>query len=375
MKIIIGGDLVPTESNKELFVGADTSSLLGKKLLEIWQNADLRIFNLETPLADIKTPIKKAGPNLITSTSAAKGIKALNPSLISLANNHIMDHGNEGLKSTQKILQEYEIPYIGVGKNLKDASKAFIIEKDGKKVGIYACAEHEFSIATEEESGANPFDPLESLDHVRELKEKCECVIVLYHGGKEHYRYPTPLLQKTCRKLVAKGADIVICQHSHCIGCFEEYESGTIIYGQGNFIFDDVDDEFWNNSLLINISLEDKVRVSYIPIEKNGAAIQVASDSEGAKILEDFNKRSAEILVKGAIEKKYSNFAKQMVVIYLSHLSGYGKWRYRIHRYLFRGKLLKRRYSKKTKQLQNIIECEAHQELMLEGLKTLVNKQ
>lgn len=371
MKIIIAGDLVPTESNKNLFDSGNLTSLIGDKLLEIWQNADERIFNLEVPLTDLKTPIEKAGPNLMAHTSTAKGIKALNPSIISLANNHIMDHGIKGLESTLQILNSFEIPCVGAGNNLKDAHKTAIIEKEGKKIGIYACAEHEFSIATEKKAGANPFDPFESLDHIQELKEKCDYVIVLYHGGKEHYRYPSPLLQKTCRKIVKNGADIVVCQHSHCIGCFEDYEGGTIIYGQGNFIFDDVDDEFWNNSLLVQILLEDRIRIKYIPIVKNGAGIQLAEESIGAKILEDFHKRSIEILADGVVEAKYSAFAKEMVAMYLSYLAGYGKWRYRIHRYLFRGKLLKFRYSKKTKELRNIIECEAHQELLLEGLKNL----
>lgn len=53
------------------------------------------------------------------------------------------------------------------------------------------------------------------------------------------------LVQKTCQKFVQKGADFVICQHNQCICCKEEYKSGTIIYGQGNFLFDKYDYEGW----------------------------------------------------------------------------------------------------------------------------------
>ena len=59
--------------------------------------------------------------------------------------------------------------------------------------------------------------------------------------------------------MVEKGVDLVICQHSHCIGCLEEYEESTIVYGQGNFIFDYSDSEFWESSLLIRISIENKI--------------------------------------------------------------------------------------------------------------------
>ena len=103
-----------------------------------------------------------------------------------------------------------------------EIKKYHIIEKDGLKVGIYVCAEHEFSIATEKLPGANPFDPLWSLDHIQKLKQQCDYVVVLYHGGKEEYRYPSPELQKVCRRISEKGADLVLCQHSNCVGCQEE---------------------------------------------------------------------------------------------------------------------------------------------------------
>ncbi|MFP3360883.1 CapA family protein, partial [Planococcus sp. SIMBA_143] len=85
-------------------------------------------------------------------------------------------------------------------------------------------------------------------------------------GGKEHYRYPSPYLQKICRKFVEKGADIVICQHSHAVGCFEEYHNSTIIYGQGNFVFDNSNIEFWQTSILVDINIKDGITIDYIPI-------------------------------------------------------------------------------------------------------------
>ena len=83
-----------------MFNNADTKALLGKELLSIWNSADIRIFNLEVPLTDTEDPIDKCGPNLIAPTSVIKGIKALEPSLLTLANNHIFDQGEQGLQST-----------------------------------------------------------------------------------------------------------------------------------------------------------------------------------------------------------------------------------------------------------------------------------
>lgn len=371
MTIIIAGDLVPTKSNIELFNNADIEKLLGEGLLSIWYNADIRIFNLEVPLSDKEDPIEKCGPNLIAPTSTIEGIKALQPSLITLANNHIFDQGINGLKSTKKVLQEYGIPFVGIGDNVIDASKPYIIKQDEFKIGVYACAEHEFSIATDNTPGANPFDPLESLDHIQNLKFECNYVIVLYHGGKEHYRYPSPYLQKVCRKMVEKGADLVVCQHSHCIGSYEKYRNSTIIYGQGNFIFDNSDNEYWRNSLLIKIEIGDHgIDINYIPIIKESNVIRLASKEVGQNIIASFQKRSMAIMKSGFVEEKYKELAGDKIESYLREISGMGKWVSRFDRYLLKSKILKHMFKKKRLLvLQNYIECEAHRELILAGLK------
>ena len=375
MKIIIGGDLVPTESNYDLFEKGDVETLLGEELLNTWRDSDIRIFNLEVPLTDESAPIEKCGPNLIAPTKTVKGIKALEPSLVLLANNHILDQGVKGLSSTRDVLSKIGIPYVGVGDNLAKAAEPCIIEKDGKKLGIYSCAEHEFSIATGSTSGANPFDPLESLDHILSLKNRCDFVIVLYHGGKEHYRYPSPCLQKVCRKMVEKGADLVITQHSHCIGCQEQYKNSTIVYGQGNFIFDHSESEFWKTSLLVEVNLGNSVEVDYIPIVKAEEKVRVAEAKKVEEILAAFNKRSREITSPGFVEKKYCEFAAQSVESYLRKLAGYGRWLSALDRKILGGLLLRRKYSKKKLlAIQNYIECEAHRETFASGVKSCIGE-
>lgn len=365
-KCIIGADIVPTESNANLFANADVETLIGNDIKNLLGSANFTIFNLEVPLTDSSTPIKKCGPNLIAPSKTIAGLKAINPHFFTLANNHILDQGEQGLNSTISLLNKSGIAYAGAGKELEEAAKPYIFEQDGKKIGIYCCAEHEFTIATENTPGANPFDPLNSLDHIMELKKKCDYVIVLYHGGKEHYRYPSPYLQKVCRKIVDKGADIVVCQHSHCIGCEEKWHEGTIVYGQGNFLFDADDNEFWNSSLLIELefSRENKVEIKYIPIRKKGNTVRLGDDSS---ILEGFKSRSKQIKDKKFIEENYYQFADFMSKNYYYRLSG------RISRFLpvriinklTNYILLKWIYGEREKlDIINCLECEAHRELL-----------
>lgn len=370
MRLIIGADLVPTESNAEFFKAGDAKTLIGKELLERFNNADYTIFNLEVPLTDKKHPIVKYGPNLIASTATIAGLKAINPHFFGLANNHILDQGVEGLESTIKVLDNAGIDYSGVGKNIDEASKPFIKKIGGKKIGIYCCAEHEYSIVTDSNPGANPFDPLESLDHIVELKKNVDYVIVLYHGGKEHYRYPSPYLQKVCRRLIDKGANLVVCQHSHCIGCEEKYGSGTIVYGQGNFLFDDSDNEFWQTGLLIE--LDEEFKVSYIPIVKDGNKVRFASERNKYEILDAFHKRSEEIKQPEFVNKNYATFAKQMEREYLFRFSGVlGRNIFVrvLNKFTSYGFMRKLYPTNSRLAIENAVDCEAHRELVIEVMR------
>lgn len=374
MKMILGGDLCPTRSNFELFSNADIGLLLGADLLEEWSSADLRIFNLETPLTDRTDPIVKSGPHLMAPTSTIKGIKALNPSVVSLANNHILDHGAQGLLSTTSLLKDHGIPFVGVGEDLSQASEPYILDAGNIRIGIYACAEHEFTIAGKNSPGANPFDPLESLDHISDLSSKCDHVIVLYHGGKEHFPYPSPHLQRSCRKMVEKGADLVVTQHSHCVGSLEEYLGGTIVYGQGNFIFNGPGGESWGTGLLLGISLGGGIRVEYIPVIQRGNGVRLADGIERQRILGDLRNRSLDIMEDGFIEKQYRDLARKEIKSYLRQFSGKSRFRSRVSdfmRWLMNGDI---KEMQRLSGVLNSIRCEAHRELVKEGLKEKISR-
>lgn len=371
MSLIIGADIVPTIENSLHFKNGNVEALVGDGLLDVLQKADYRVFNLETPLTDDDTPIDKWGPALRADCTTIAGIKKLGVDLFTLANNHIMDQGETGLTSTIDLLKKNEISYLGAGENLEQARKTFVKNIKGKRIGFYACAEHEFSIAREKNVGANPFDTLESFDHVVALKAECDYVVVLYHGGKEYYQYPSPLLQKVCRKFVEKGADLVVCQHSHCIGCEEKYANGTIVYGQGNFIFDDCNSPLAEHSLLIKI--EDDFSIDYLPLVKTANGARLATGKDSKKIIDAFKNRSAQIKEEGFVEKEYAKLASSMLQNYLLICSGFRHRKIcRILNHLTHGWVIKNLTSAYSKDellaLRNFIECEAHRELWIESL-------
>jgi poly-gamma-glutamate capsule biosynthesis protein CapA/YwtB (metallophosphatase superfamily) len=370
-RIVIGGDIVPTRSNFDMFMNGPVTALADNGILGLLHHSDYNIFNLEAPLTDTEKPILKYGPCLRAPTKTVNGLRELHISLLTLANNHILDQGEQGLIETKKILARYEINTVGAGNSLSDAMVPFVICHNGRNIGIYACAEHEFSIASAHTMGANPFDPLECFDHIMALKQKCDYVIVLYHGGKEHYRYPSPFLQKVCRKMLSKGADLVICQHSHCIGSYERYDKGMVIYGQGNFLFDDSASDFWKTGLLILVNMEKTVDVQFIPIIKHGSSVRLASEAEKQDIMNQFESRSQEILNGEFIQTNYEKYTKENIYSYLYGFSAWSTLHQKVDNRIFKRRGIKESYSQHSKmRLINYLECEAHRELILAGLKS-----
>ena len=378
LTICLGGDIVPTKINEQLFIAGDGKRLLGNELLNILASSDANIFNLETPLCDELEPIVKCGPNLHAKSDCVKGLKAMHITAVGCANNHTLDQGEKAMFHTEHLLKEQGIDVFGIGANLSEASKPYIIEKNGHRVGIYACAEHEFTIATETKAGANPYDALYSFDQVADLKSVCDYVIVMFHGGKEYYRYPSPDIQRICHRFVEKGADLVVTQHTHCIGCRENYQNGVIVYGQGNFLFEQsafVDEEFYANGLLLKINIGKSKSIEEIPVilQKDGC-LSIGNEKERLAIISDYNNRSEDINIPDFCERKYKIFSQDYIEGYLRIPLGYinANIVLRIINRLIGRKLFMSMTNQKHRlSLLNIIECEAHRELFIKGLKNI----
>ena len=194
--ILIAGDLLPTDRNKELFEKGDVKALVGEKLEELFRQSRFRIINLEGPLTDYNSEgILKSGPNLKAAPETITAIRKLHIDCCSMANNHIMDYGEYGLHSTCQILKKSNIEYTGIGNDIHEARKPYIFKIEGIKIGLYSCAEYEYTIATNHMAGANCFDALYTLDEIQELKTKVDYLIVLYHFYKPFQLYRNCLRQ------------------------------------------------------------------------------------------------------------------------------------------------------------------------------------
>ena len=295
MRILIGGDVVPTEGSRALFEAGDAAALFGKTM-DLAKRADRVIVNLECALTDSEIPLRKIGPNLKGAPACAKTLKAFGVTDAALANNHMFDYGVKGLRDTMAALDAVGIRYTGIGENDTASRKPLFLDDGKTKIGILNVCEHEYSYALPDRIGANPYDPYLTMQDIREAKKQADYVIVLYHGGKEQCRYPSPRLYRACHEMVRCGADVVLTQHSHCIGCCEQFEGGHILHGQGNFCFCGHSQlEGWNEGLLVELDTAGGLKIAFHPFRNGETCVELSEGAEREEILDGFRKRSEEL--------------------------------------------------------------------------------
>lgn len=325
MKILIGADVVPCKANEHLFASGDINALFGG-VVNLARSADRIIINLECALTDNDTPIKKFGPNLKAAPASVNALKKLGVTDAALSNNHVFDFGITGLEDTMEALESVGISYMGIGENDTASRAIYTVNCGGKTLGIVNVCEHEYSYALPNRMGANPFDPFITMQDIRLTKSLCDFVIVIYHGGKEYCRYPSPRLYNLAHEMVLCGADVVITQHSHCVGCYEQFEGGHILYGQGNFNFIPYDEhpkpEGWYTSLLVELDIDKGIDISFYPLVTTEVGCDLAKGDAAREIMSAFIKRNAE-LANGSWRKGWHDFCVSVAPNYKKVLDGF----------------------------------------------------
>lgn len=206
---------------------------------ETLQQGDIIIGNLETPLTTAGAEFKDKKFRFKTDPKAAQALKSAGFTHLSLANNHILDFGEEGLRQTLAALDAQAIIYSGAGLNLASARKAGVIELNGVRVAFlsYSLTYPEEFFAGAEKAGTAPgFAPFFTAD-ITQAKKNADCVIVSFHWGGEGESTPKPYQVSAAHKAIDAGADIIIGHHPHVLQGVERYNDGVIFYSLGNFAF------------------------------------------------------------------------------------------------------------------------------------------
>ena len=252
----------------------------------IADSKQLILANLESPVCakPLLRAALKAGPNL---SSSSLGMEC-GEFIFNLANNHMMDYGEDGLQQTCAYLDERGIRYVGAGMNRGAARQSIIVSESGKRIGIIGCREAQFGSAQADAAGCADMG-LWVFDAVRELKGACDYVIVSCHAALEHSPFPSPRLRDFYRHLIDAGADVIHGHHAHIPQGWEAYKGGVILYGLGNFVVDPV---AWKkrNYLWSNVA---ELHFGDSGITWNVKPVELDPDTEGIAVREPLPENAA----------------------------------------------------------------------------------
>lgn len=368
LSINICGDVYPTATDIPYFISGDADRVFGSIYPQL-KAADINLINLETPFIMKSSPIPKSGANFGVPGECINAIKNANIKLLNLGNNHIMDHGPDGLLNTISVIKDANLDYVGVGNNLQDAQKPYVFEAHNQSIGIFSFAETEFSIAGTNKPGANPLDLINFMRSFAKYKTNLDHTIILLHAGKEHYPFPTPELQKLCRFMIEEGANIIVCQHSHCIGAIESYLNGIVFYGQGNFIFNPGNKN--NNSLyqgfMLTLLLEKSrsgIKYSITPFKQQklqpGLCELTPTEYDNLQTL--FRSYAEVVGDVQKVHEQWKVFSKKKTNLYFSVLRGHNAVVRKINSFIPFSRFFYSRSELLT--LLNIIRCQSHKEVL-----------
>ncbi len=373
MKVLVAGDLCPHGRNF-LMIEENRYSEIWNEVPNIVDNHDYCILNFECPIVEHKAkPIEKCGPNLKCTPKAVDAIKYAGFNGVTLANNHLYDYGDTGVQDTINALNESGLDYVGGGLNLQMASKVLYKELDGGTLGIINCCEHEFSIATETTGGANPLNIVNQVRAIMEAKSKADFVLVIVHGGAEHFQLPSPRMKETYQFFIEMGADAVINHHQHCYSGYEIYQGKPIFYGLGNLMFDweGRRNGIWNEGFMVSIEFLKTGNPSFkiYPYTQCDKTPTIVLHNNAAKA--NFEKRLQELCdIITDDQKLFSQNEKWMQKGGRFYMSIFQPYRGKIMNSLYMRGILKSLVPNIMKnRIRDYIECESHRDKLLYLIK------
>ena len=256
---------------------------------------------------------------------------------------------------------------------LKDAEEILYIEKDRKTLAVINCCEHEFTIATETEAGANPLNPVRQFYAIQKAKNIADYVLVIVHGGHEMFQLPSPRMVETYRFFIDTGADAVVNHHQHCYSGYEYYNGKPIFYGLGNFCFDEEGDnaDSWYEGYMVKLEFDNiNIKHTLYPYRqyKEEATVEIINNTTSFD--ENISKLNAIISNPIALRKTTETYYNSTVKVIKTLYQPYDN---RILNKLYRMRLLPSLVAKKKWLfVLNYINCEAHRDKQISALKTII---
>lgn len=330
------GDVVLTRP----FTGSDDVDPRFLAMLDVVASADLAFANLETVLSHSGYPREKI-ITLRAEPKLADDLRQMHFGVLSLANNHTVDFGEDALLATIDLLEGNGIRTVGAGKDLESALEPVVLTANGTSVAFLAatCLLPVGSAASAERPGlapvhihtsfeVNPYIQMEEpghsplvhtapdaadlarlCDRVTRAKASAQFVVVSVHMGFGFTDQLAEYQPFVGHALIDAGADIVLGNHVHAIHAIETYRGKAILYSPGNFvaqqprdgqppevlaIYEQMSDDAY--LAMIDVSADGSYQIRLVPTVVNSVGLPVRAEADAFdRIVERITRLSAQL--------------------------------------------------------------------------------
>ena len=256
-------------------------AIVDEEMLSHMQKSDLFMLNHEFVFSNRGEPMEDKEYTLKNDPKYVKILQELGTDVVGIANNHILDFGQEAFLDTLDTLDGANIPYAGGGRNLSEASAPVVQTINGQTFAIFAATR--VSPSADWYAGKNHPGILQTYDattlnkEIEDANGKYDHVIVFVHWGVERVEIPEDYQRTLAKGYIDAGADLIIGAHPHVLQGFEYYKGVPICYSLGNYLFGNRTGE----TLLLNATFDsdDELSIQLIPCERIDGILTKIQDS------------------------------------------------------------------------------------------------
>ncbi len=244
MTFAFGGD-VHFEGGLRSKLDSDPAGMFAPIAPELSQ-ADIAIVNVETAITEGGSPTSSKSYNFRAPARALEALRVAGVDVVSLANNHGVDYGTEGLQDTLAAKSGTALGVVGIGANATEAYAPWKTEVRGQRISVIGASDViDDSLisawtATDTQAGiasAKGVSQPRLVESVRAARLDADTLVVYLHWGAEGMDCPTQRQRDLARALVDAGADIIVGSHTHRVMTAGRLGAALVDYGLGNFVF------------------------------------------------------------------------------------------------------------------------------------------
>ena len=272
-------------------LGGDIGLCLSEEIIDRLNEADISMVNHEYPASTRGAALEGKYYTFRAAPEREIILQQMGIDIVSLANNHIYDFGADAFYDTLDVLKQAEIPYVGAGADMEEASRPVYFIVDGIKVGIVSANRSEKYIFTPEAGENSPgvvrmYDTAMMNNIIMEARKQCDYLIAYVHWGTEDSKYYEVYQTDIAQEFFDSGADAIIGSHPHILQGIGYVDGKPVVYSMGDFWFNG--ETKYTAVVNMEVTIDGLVELSVLPCIQEKYETHFISEESEQKAFYDY---------------------------------------------------------------------------------------